>query len=345
MKLKWKRIPIRPRHRFATAQGSVDEKEVILVTLEHDGIVGLGEVVASRLYGQTLESSEAALRGMTQILGDDPFRVEPIVQRASAEFDGQRAAISGLDSCLHDWVGKKLGTPVWRLLGLDRPRKRTTFTIGVATPAEIKVKLHEALQLGYDALKVKVGVAHDHETLSIIRKEFSGPLLVDANEAWNPQNAAQHMRELAPFKLQMIEQPLARPDSEHLPALKALRVAPLFIDESCQRPADVVRFHDAADGINIKFTKCGGIREALKMATLAEVYGLRTMLGCFVSSSLAIAPALAISSVVDMIDLDGHLLLANDPFTGIINRGSLLELSDAPGLGVRPADPSLLSMP
>lgn len=344
MKLKLKRIPIKPRHRFATAQGSIDEKEVILVVLEHAGVTGLGEVVASRLYGQSLESSEAALTGMVPLLGDDPFAIDPILNRAIAQFDGQRAAIAGLDSALHDWVGKKLNVPVWKLLGLERPRKRTTFTIGVAPPDEIRVKLREALDQHYDALKVKVGVAHDHETLSIIRKEFSGPLLVDANESWSPADALQKIRELAPYRLQMIEQPLARPDCEHLAALKAMRVAPIFIDESCQRPADVVRFHDQVDGVNIKFTKCGGIREALRMVNLAQAYGLRTMLGCFVSSSLAIAPALAIASTVDMIDLDGHLLLANDPFTGIINHGSLLELSDAPGLGVRPIDPALVNM-
>lgn len=342
MKLKWKRLPLRPRHRFATAQGGVDEKEVILVVLEHDGVVGLGEVVASRLYGQSLESSEAALRGLQELLGSDPFAIEPILTRAVARFDDQRAAIAGIDSALHDWVGKRLGVPVWKLLGLERPRKRTTFTIGVAPPDEIRVKLREALDQHYDALKVKVGVAHDHETLSIIRKDFSGPLLVDANEAWNPADAPRHIRELAPYQLQMIEQPLARADCEHLAALQALRVAPIFIDESCQRPADVVRFHDQVDGVNIKFTKCGGIREALRMVVLAKSFGLRSMLGCFVSSSLAIAPALAIASVVDMIDLDGHLLLADDPFMGIINHGSLLEATEAPGLGVQPVHPDLL---
>ena len=136
----------------------------------------------------------------------------------------------------------------------------------------------------------------------------------------------------------MIEQPLRKADWRHMAALRELGVAPIFADESCERPADVVRLRGCVDGINIKFNKCGGIREAVKMIALARHLGMGIMLGCFVSSSLAIAPALAIATLVDYVDLDGALLLERDPFRGISSRGSLLEASCEPGLGVRPAD-------
>ncbi|MGD8452347.1 MAG: dipeptide epimerase [Phycisphaerae bacterium] len=336
MRLTYTRQRIRPRHRFATSQGGIDEKETLVVRLESEGVVGWGDVVPSALYGQSLESSAAALNGMADLLGDDPFAVETILGRLLDAFDDQRAAIAGMDSALYDWIGRRLGLPVWRLLGLDRPRKRTTFTIGVAELSEIRVKIDEALAAGYDALKVKVGTDHDDETLTMIREIFDGPLFVDANQAWAPDEATERIRALARFRLALIEQPLRKEDWREMAGLRKLGVAPIFADESCERPADVVRLHGCVDGVNIKFTKCGGIREAMRMITLARGLGMGVMLGCFVSSSLAIAPALTLASLVDHADLDGHLLLADDPFEGIGREGSVVELGDRPGLGIEP---------
>ncbi|MFQ5807078.1 MAG: dipeptide epimerase [Phycisphaerae bacterium] len=336
MKLSHHRQTLRPRYRFATSQGGVDEKETIVVTLVHDGLVGLGEAVPSALYGQSLESSETALDEMNDQLGDDPFALESIVGQLIANYDEQRAAIAAVDSALHDWIGKRLGIPTWRLLGLDQPRTQTTFTIGVAEPAEIRTKVNEALAAGYDALKVKVGVEHDHDTLGFIREHFDGPLLLDANQAWRPEEAAERIGALAPYRPAMIEQPLRKEDWQHMAALRRLGVAPIFADESCERPADVIRLHGYVDGINIKFTKCGGIREGLRMIALARGLGMQVMLGCFVSSSLAIAPPLTIATLVDFADLDGHLLLADDPFEGIARDGGMIELGEKPGLGVSP---------
>lgn len=336
MKLTWQRQRMRPRHRFATSQGGVDEKETIVVRLEHDGLVGLGEVVPSVLYGQSLESSEAALPAMADELGDDPFALDPIVERLVAAHDDQRATIAAVESALYDWCGKRLGVPVWRLLGLARPVKQTTFTIGVADLDLIRVKIDEALAAGFTALKVKVGVEHDEQTLSMVRERFDGPLYVDANQAWEPGEAVERVRALARFRPTVIEQPLRKEDWRHMAELCRLGVAPIIADESCERPSDVVRLNGCVDGINIKFTKCGGIREALRMITLARAFDMQVMLGCFVCSGLAIAPALAIASLVEHADLDGHLLLAEDPFPGIERAGGMVSLGAAHGLGVSP---------
>lgn len=336
MKLTWSRIKIRPKHRFATSGWHTDEKETLIIRLEHAGVTGIGEAVPTSLYGQSLEATETVLADAGRLIGDDPFQIDPIVRRLIAAHDNQRAAIDGLDAALHDWVGKKLGVPVWKLLGLERPRKRTTFTIGVASPEETRMKVDEALAAGFDALKIKVGTPTDEDTLGYIRSKFDGPLFLDANQAWKPDEAPQRVRALARYGPTIIEQPLDRPDWEHMRTLRALRVAPIFADESCERPADVVRLNGYVDGINIKFNKCGGIREALRMVALARSFGMLVMLGCFVCSSLAIAPALSIASLVDFADLDGALLLAEDPYTGIDRKGGILTLSDQPGLGVMP---------
>lgn len=340
MNLTWRRQTLRPKYRFQTSQGGVEEKETVVVSFEHDGVIGLGEAAPSRLYGQTLATTEAALDRMSALLGDDAYAIDAIVARCVEACDGQRAAIAAVDSALHDWVGKKLGVPVWRLFGLSRPRVKTVFTIGIADEDETRKKVEEALADGFTALKVKVGTTDDHRTLSLIRARFDGPLLLDANEAWTLDEAPARIRALAEFRPTMIEQPLRQDEWRHFGSLKDLGVAPIFADESCQRPADVVKLAGLVDGVNVKFTKCGGLREALRMITLARALNLRVMLGCFVSSSLAIAPGVAIAGLCDFADLDGALLLANDPFEGVLaERGGILSLPDHPGLGVHPREP------
>lgn len=339
MKLTFRRQLLRPKYRFQTAQGGVDEKQTVVVSFEHDGLVGCGEAVPSRLYGQTLETTESTLAAIALEIERSevsPFAIEPILAGILKIHDSQRAAVAAVDSALHDWVAQRLGTPVWRLLGLAAPRVQTVFTIGIASLEETKRKVDEALGDGYQALKVKIGTPNDLETLDLIRGKFDGRLLLDANEGWTPENAAARIRDLARFRPAMIEQPLKKDQWRHFGPLRELGVAPLFADESCERPADVVKLAGLVDGVNVKFTKCGGIREAMKMLALARGLGMMAMVGCFVSSSLAIAPALAIAGLFDFADLDGALLLADDPFSGIrCERGGWLNIDESPGIGVR----------
>ncbi len=335
MKLTWARQHLKLRHFFATARGGIDEKQTIVVCFEHDGVRGWGEIVASELYGQSLEASEAALHEIPPLLGDDPFAIDQILSRLLARFDAQRCAVCGVDSALHDWVARRLGVPVWRLLGLSAPRVNTTFTIGIADVAVVREKVKEALAAGYTTLKVKVGVPGDEQTLAVVRESFDGPILLDANEAWSPHEASMRVVSLMRFRPTVIEQPVARQDWHVMRQLRGLG-ATIIADESCERPADVLRLAGAVDGVNIKLTKCGGMREALLMIALARMLNMRVMLGCFVSSSLAIAPALAIAGLVDYADLDGHLLLQNDPIGGLESRGSLLTAPSQPGIGVEP---------
>jgi L-alanine-DL-glutamate epimerase-like enolase superfamily enzyme len=334
MKLTWRRQTLRTRHTWATAKSSLSEKETIVVTLEHEGIRGMGEATPSPLFHQSLEASERALEEMQPLLGDDPFAVHEIVARLIEHCDASRDAIAAVENALHDWIGRRLNMPVWRWLGLPEPRVYTTFTIGIAEPAEVREKVKEAVAAGFDRLKIKVGSDHDEQTLSIIRESFDGPLFLDANQAWSRETAPVRIRALAAFKPVMIEQPLPLQDIEGLRPLRELGVCPIFADEACQRPVDVIRLRNAVDGVNIKFNKCGGIREALAMISIARACDLKIMLGCFVSSSLAIAPALAVARLVDYVDLDGALLLADDPFASLVrHQRGLLTAAPGPGFG------------
>lgn len=336
MNVTWRRQTLRTKHPFATALWTTEEKQTLVVQIEHDGVYGCGEAVATTLYGQSNEQCEAVFADAARLIGDDPFRIDAIIKRLIAVHDGQRAAIDGLDAALHDWVGRRLGAPVWRVLGLEPPRKQSTFTIGIAERAAFRSKVDEALAAGYTALKIKVGVEQDDENLGYIRSKFDGPLFVDANAAWDPATAERRVRALAAYRPTVIEQPLQREHWAHFGALRKLGVAPIIADESCERPADVVRLNGLVDGINIKFNKCGGIREALRMVALGRAFGMKVMLGCFVCSSLAIAPALTIATLVDYADLDGALLLADDPYCGVSCDAGVLTLGDAPGFGVEP---------
>lgn len=334
MKLTWRWQDLAMKYRFATSQGGSSAKKTLVVDLEHDGIHGYGEATPSMLYGQSPASTEAALDEIAGLLGNDPFAVVELIDRWIDHCDGQRAAIAAAENALYDWIGKKLGLPVWRLLGLPEPRVKTVMTIGIDSLDVIRKKVAEATAAGFDRLKVKVGGDHDEETLAIIRESFSGPLLLDANQGWTADNAAERIRGLAQFKPAMIEQPLPKADWEAMKPLRELNVAPIFADESCERPADVVRLIGYVDGVNIKFNKCGGVREALKMIAIARAAKMKIMLGCFVCSSLAIVPALTVARLVDFVDLDGALLLANDPYAGLVNveRG-MLTLPERPGFG------------
>lgn len=318
MKLTWRRQLLRTKYRWATAQGGLNEKETILVELEHDGLSGFGEATPSALFGQSLEASEAALHEAQKLIGDDPFAIVEVLLRLVDHIDSSRDVIAAIETAMHDWVGRKLGLPAWKLLGLPQPRVKTTFTIGIAEPDEVRVKVQEALDAGFDRLKVKVGGAHDEQTLSIIRERFDGPLFLDANQGWTAETAAERIRAIAKFKPTLIEQPVPANDWAAMRPLRELGVAPIFADESCQRPTDVIRLNGHVDGVNIKFNKCGGIREALTMIGIARACGLSVMIGCFVSSSRAILPALTVASLADFADLDGALLLANDPAAGLI---------------------------
>lgn len=337
MHLTWQRRDLHLRHPFNIARVQAShavDKQVLLAQITHDGKVGWGEAAPSAYYRQSLDSAEAVFTAARDLLGDNPFALDRILDNLWQRFPDQSAAIAAIDGALHDLMGKLLDIPVWKLLGLDRTRcPLTSFTIGLDDPETIARKVREAAT--YPILKIKVGTPQDEAILEIIRREAPDkPLRVDANCGWTSANVLKRCRRMADFGVEFIEQPTPRGDHAGLPAVRAAGLPLLLADESCIHLDDVLPCAKAFDGINIKLCKCGGIRRALPMIHTARAAGLKIMLGCMVETSIGIAAAAQLAPLADYLDLDGHLLLADDPFEGIGGAGGRITLNDEPGLGI-----------
>jgi L-alanine-DL-glutamate epimerase-like enolase superfamily enzyme len=237
---------------------------------------------------------------------------------------------------LHDWIGKKLGVPVWKLLGVDPARApRSCVTLGMAEPEEMERKLETVLD--FPMLKVKLGAPGDVDNLRRIRRRYTGRIRVDANTAWSAADAVRVLRTIEPLDIELVEQPVTREDLDGLRWVRERSGIPVFADESAHHLGDLANLVGRVDGVNLKLMKTGGIREMLRMIHAARAHGLQVMLGSMVESSLALSAAAQLAPLADYLDLDGHWLLAHDPFQGAPGERGRIELSDLPGLGVTPA--------
>jgi L-alanine-DL-glutamate epimerase-like enolase superfamily enzyme len=251
---------------------------------------------------------------------------------------GQSAAEAAVDIALRDLAAKRLGAPLWQVLGLDPSRcPASSFTIGIDTPEAAVEKVREASE--FEILKIKLGGPDDVAMLEAIRDSTRQRLRVDVNEGWaglDVDEAAARAAWLEKLGVEMLEQPFPTGQDDAARALRQRIRLPIFADESVHRAADLPRLASTCDGINLKLMKCGGIGEALRMIAVARALGLRTMLGCMVETSLAITAAAQISPLVDEADLDGALLVSNDPYRGATFHGGRIALPEGPGLGVEP---------
>lgn len=321
---------------FGIARGSRTTQSVVQLELEHDGIVGRGEAAPVYYRGESVESAAHFLTTTAPPLaGDDPFALEEIEERLE-DVDGEAAGKAALDAALHDWIGRRLGVPVWRLLGLSPEAPPTSYTIGIDSLEGTRDRARRAR--GFRALKVKVGGAEDLARLEAVRAESDAPLRVDANEGWTLESARELMPELVRLDVELVEQPFPADDLDSFRGLREVTPRlPVIVDEGCHDLRDVAPAAEYADGINVKLAKSGGVREAVRMIHAARALGLRVMLGCMVESQLGVAPAAAIASLADWVDLDGHLLLADEPFTGLRFEDGRVLPGLGPGLGVAPA--------
>jgi len=336
MRLHHEPLELETTYEFRIAVGARTHHANTLVRIERDGIEGLGEAAPSHYYGETEALVEEALDAWEPCLGDDPFALDPIERRMDAVLQGQGAARAAIEMALHDWIGKKLGLPVWRLLGLDAAATPLScVTLGMAAPEEMDRKLSGVLD--FPMLKVKLGGPGDVDNLRRIRERYRGKLQVDANTAWSPTDAVRVLREIAPLGIELVEQPVARDDLDGLRWVRERSPIPVFADESAHHLGDIGNLAGRADGVNLKIMKTGGIREMLRMIHACRAHGMKVMLGSMVESSLALSAAAQLAPLVDYLDLDGHWLLRHDPFDGApLDRGRIV-LSDRPGLGVVPA--------
>jgi L-Ala-D/L-Glu epimerase len=323
------------RHTWTTTMASDDFRDTLYATYTAEGITGHGEGAPIIRYHENAKSAQQAVQSVGRLLEtSDPMHFAKTMAEVFRRVPGEWAAKAAIDIALMDWVGQKLGVPLFRYFGLDpRDTPLTTFSIGIDTPAITRQKTIEAAD--YPVLKVKVGLATDEPTIEAIRSVTKKPLRVDANEGWkDKEEAVRKINWLEKQGVEFIEQPLPAEMIEETKWVRARVHIPIIADEACQRASDIPRLQAAFDGVNVKLDKAGGILEAHRMIQIAKALGMKTMLGCMVSSSVSVTAAAHLSPLVDYADLDGNLLIANDPYRGVLVEKGKLVLPDGAGLGL-----------
>lgn len=330
-------LELETAYPFGIARGTQSAYRAVWVTLrDGDGVEGWGEANPSSFYGETADTVVAALARLGPLLADaDPFDLEGTELKLWTSLRHNAAARAALSAALHDLVGKRLGVPVWKMWGLDPAKApRSSFTIGIDTPAVITAKAREAAQ--YPILKIKVGAGNDQQILQAVRDGAPDKVIrVDANCGWTAKQAISNLGMLHAFNVELLEQPLPPDDIDGLALVRRHSPIPIIADESCRTAADIPRLVGAVDGINIKLAKCGSLREALRMIAVARAHHLMVMVGCMIETSIGITAAAHFTPLLDVVDLDGAALLKHDPFVGASIANGKTTLPTGPGLGVQ----------
>jgi L-Ala-D/L-Glu epimerase / N-acetyl-D-glutamate racemase len=326
------------QHTWTTTMSSSEYRDTVHTAFTRDGITGHGEGAPIVRYHEDAKGALAAVESQRDFLvSADPMKFSKAMAEIFKRVNGQWAAKAAMDIALMDWVGQKLGIPLYTYFGLDpKDTPLTTFSIGIDTPEITKQKTREAE--AYPILKVKVGLDTDEATIEAVRSVTRKPLRVDANEGWKDrEEAVRKINWLEKQGVEFIEQPLAADRIEDTRWIRSRVHIPVIADEACQRASDIPKLREAYDGVNVKLDKSGGMLEAYRMIEVAKAMGMKTMLGCMISSSVSVTAAAHLSPLVDFADLDGNLLIANDPFHGVrVEKGKLI-LPNRPGLGLTPA--------
>jgi L-alanine-DL-glutamate epimerase-like enolase superfamily enzyme len=324
---------------FAISRATHTTKKVVLVELTEGDRVSRGEGVPDAFFKETPESVEREIRGAIELLSEDPLDVVGVVSRLEERFPHGGAACCAIDVLAHDRASQAAGVTLRDFLGLAAGEPPpTSFTIGIAEPLVMAERAAKAAEQGFSVLKVKLGKGDEIAALSAIRERFSGTIRVDPNAAWTAGEALARISALVPFDIEFVEQPIAPDDLEGLRRIHAASPLPIVADEAAVRASDVPRLADACDGINVKLQKCGGVAAARAMIAAAHDRGLKVMLGCRAAeTSVAIAAAAHLAPAVQWADLDGNLLITDDPYRAVGVKAGRFVYSGRPGLGAIPA--------
>lgn len=327
--------------RIAGSAGSKETRVVLVRLTDRDGLTGLGEASPPSLYGQSIATATAWLARVEASrlsFQDVPGSMEYLTNLAG----GEMAALGAVNLALLDGAAQLAGQPVHQYLGLGFREHHhvTSVSIGLDTPEVIQAKTRE--MEAYPVLKLKMGDPRDRENLAALRQIApTKPVRVDANEGWRNREHALAMLEwlASDGHIQFVEQPLPRTAaSADLAWLKERSPLPLFADESCHTVQDIPRCAELFHGVNAKLVKTGGISMAVETLRAARQAGLQTMLGCMIETSVLITAGAQVAELTDYLDLDGNLLITNDPYSGVVTQRGILSLAQAPvahGLQVR----------
>lgn len=328
-------------HPWTLSRGSSVAKRYAYVAVVHDGLSGFGEAAHNARYGESLPQVREVLgRFQGRVTGADPWQYQDLLGELGAMAVGCRSAVAALDLALFDWIGKKAGLPLYQWFGLNPASlPLTSFSIGIGDRDEILRKVAEAAD--HPILKIKLGAGNDREMMEAVRSVTDKPVRVDANEGWGtPGTALEAICWLADRGVELVEQPLPAGQLDAMRWLKQRSPLPLVADEDVHTAADLPRLADAFHGINLKLMKAGGLLEAMRILHTARALGLRVMIGCMIESSLGITAAAHLGALADWLDLDGNLLIRNDPYQGASTMAGRIILPGESGLGVRLRSPS-----
>lgn len=335
---------------FKTALRSVSSVEDIIVEIHTDsGQTGYGEAPPTgAVTGDTTGAIIGALKDhlIKTIVGRDVDDFEELIQAVNKCIVKNTSAKAAVDMALYDLYGQLYKLPVYKLFGGSRSKIVTDITISVNDPEVMAEDTRNAVERGYDTLKVKVGVNPDLDLARLTAvREAAGPdrqIRIDANQAWNPKQAVRLLNQMQEkgLGIELVEQPVPAHDFEGLKFVTERSYVPVLADESVFSPTDAVRIMQmgAADLINIKLMKCGGLYNALKIATAAELYGVECMIGCMLEAKISVNAAVHLAcakNIITKIDLDGPVLCSEDPILGgsVFNEKEIT-VSKEPGLGI-----------
>lgn len=334
MKMKLHRVHLPLEHPFTISRGTLTAQPSLYVQLEHDGLVGFGEVTENSYYGHTFDSISASLEKarphLDKYVDGDPTEVWNEMQAIT---EGDMFALSTLDIAAHDLRGKRLGIPTWQDWGLEwNDVVPSSFTIGIDSIEKMIAKLNE--RPDWPVYKIKLGTENDLEIVRQLRQQTQATFRVDANCGWNAEQAIENSKALAELNVEFIEQPLPV-DASHDDKRKLFEAAaiPIVADEDCQVTSDVQKCQGLYHGVNVKISKCGGLTPALSMLRQAKSLGMKTMLGCMVESSIGISGAAQLLPLLDFADLDGAILLRDEPATGVKIINGSIAMPQAAGCG------------
>lgn len=336
-RLRARSMRLQLRHAWTTVMSTSTFREVCYVEYQRDGVTGRGEGAPIPRYHESAASALAAVEALRpQIEQGDPWKFAALLDATLRAHPGEFAAKAAIDLALTDWVTQRLGVPLYRYLGLDpRALPPTSMSIGIDRPELTQQKVREAAD--FPILKIKVGLDSDEATLAAVRAISKQRLRVDANEGWKDRDLAlRRLKWLATQDVEFVEQPMPAERIDDQRWLRSQSPLPLFADEALLHAESIPQLASLYDGVVIKLDKCGGIWPALRMIHVARAHKLKILLGCMVSSSVTITAAAHLAPLVDYVDLDGNLLIANDPYQGVrVDRGRLI-LPERPGLGLLP---------
>ena len=321
---------------WTISRNSSDYKDNVFVKIEQDGIVGYGEAAPNVRYGEDHEKTTDRILSMKETIENyNLWHFTDLKNEIFRQITDQNCARCALDIAVMDWVGKKLGIPLYQLWGLDKSKTPlTSYSIGIDTIEVIKRKVRAAEK--YPLLKIKVGKDNDEEIIEAVRSITDKPIRVDANEGWKSKEVAlEKIKWLQTMGIEFIEQPMPSDMIKETRWLRDRIDIPIVADEAVKTAADIPKLAEAYDGINIKLMKAGGLQEAIRMIHLAKAMDMKIMLGCMIESAIAISAAAHLTPMVDWADLDGNLLLREDPYQGVsVEKGKLI-LHDQAGLGIK----------